>query len=136
VRPALVKSDHRKGLECSLLLTSVIIGPVFELHAASLNCTVPCSVESTEDESCVSRSCVVSAGGTATEKHTVAIYLIWMIFLSPTRNERSTLASIVLNPGRFEGLLVVFDSDYSGVSILAADDHLLVREQLACNFIF
>jgi hypothetical protein len=136
VRPGIVKSDHRKGFQRSLLLTSVIIGPLFELFVASLNCTVQCSVESTEDESCVSRSCVVSGRGTATEKHTVAILLIWIVFLSPMRNERSTLASIVVNPRRFEGLLVVFDSDYSGVSILAADDHILVCDKLACNFIF
>ncbi len=114
-----------------MLLTSVIIEPVFELHAASLNCTVQCSVESTEDQ-----SCVVSARGTATERHTVAILLIWMVFLSPMRDERCTLASIVLNPRRFEGLLVGFDSDYSGVSILTADDHILVCDQLACNFFF
>ncbi len=133
--PAIVKSDHRRGLVCSLLFTSAIIEPVFELHAASLDCTVQCSVESTEDQSCVSRSCAVSARRTATEKHTVAILLVWMVFLSPMRNERRTLASIVLNPRRFEGLLVVFDSDYSGVSILAADDRLLVCDQLACNFI-
>jgi len=135
VWPAIVKSDHRKRLERSLLFTSAIIEPVFELHAASLNCTVQCSVESTEGQSCVSRSCVISARRTATEKHTVAILIIWVVFLSPMRNERCSLASIVLNPRRFEGLLVVFDSDYSGVSILAADDHLLVCEQLACNFI-
>jgi hypothetical protein len=59
-----------------------------------------------------------------------------MVFLSPMRDERCTLASIVLNPRRFEGLLVGFDSDYSGVSILAADDHILVCDQLACNFFF
>ncbi|CAK9876702.1 unnamed protein product [Sphagnum jensenii] len=41
------------------------------------------------------------------------------------RDERCTLASIVLNPRRFEALLVDFDSDYSGVSILAADGHIL-----------
>jgi hypothetical protein len=119
-----------------LLLTSVIIEPVLELHAASLNCIVQCSVKSTEDQSFVSRSCVVSARGTATERHTVAILLVWMVFLSPMRDERCTLASIVLNPRRFEGLLVDFDSEYSGVSILAADDHILVCGQLACNFIF
>ncbi len=118
------------------MLTSVIIEPVFELDAASLSCTVQCSVESTEDQSCVSRSCVVSARGAATERHTVAILLIWMVFLSPMRNERCTLASIVLSPRRFEGLLVDFDSDYSGVSILVADDHILVCDQLAWNFIF
>jgi len=90
---------------------------VFELHAASLNCTVQCSVVSTEDQSCVSRSCVGSAMGAARERHTVAILLIWMVFLSPMRNERCTLASIVLKPRRFEGLLVDFDSDCSGVFI-------------------
>ncbi len=46
----------------------VIIEPVVELHAASLNCTVQCRVESTEDPSCVSRCCVVSGRGTSTEK--------------------------------------------------------------------
>jgi hypothetical protein len=46
----------------------VIIEPVVELHAASLNCTVQCGVESTEDQSCVSRCCVVSGRGTSTEK--------------------------------------------------------------------
>ncbi len=105
---AIVKSGHRKGFEYSLLLTSVVIEPVFELHAATLKCTVQCSVESTEGQSYVSRSCVVSARGTATEKHTVVILLIWMVFLSPMRNERCTLASIVLNPLRFEGLVVIF----------------------------
>ncbi len=119
-----------------MLLTSVIIGPVFELRAASLNCTVQYSVESTEDQSCVSRSCVVSARGTATERHAVAVLLIWIVLLSPMRNERCTLASIVLNPRRFEGLLVDFDSGYSGVSILSSDDHILVCDELACNFIF
>jgi hypothetical protein len=47
----------------------VIIEPVVELHAASLNCTVQCGVESTEDQSCGSRCCVVISGsGTSTEK--------------------------------------------------------------------
>jgi len=114
------------------LLESVIIGPVFELHAASLNC----SVESKEDQSCVSRSCVVSARGTVAERHTVAVLLIWIVLLSSMRNKRCNLAWIVLNPRRFEGLLVDFDSGYSGVSILAADDHILVCDQLVCNFIF
>jgi len=45
----------------------VIIEPV-KLHAASLNCTVQCGVESTQDQSCVSRCCVVSGRGTSTEK--------------------------------------------------------------------
>jgi hypothetical protein len=49
--------------------SEVIIEPVVEIHAASLNCTVQCGVESTEDQSCVSRCCVViSASGTSTEK--------------------------------------------------------------------
>ncbi len=93
-------------------------------------------MESTEDQSCVSRSCVFSASGIAAKNHTVGMLLILMVFLSPMRNECCTLASIVLNPRRFEGFLVVFDSGYSGVSILAADGHLLVCDQLACNFIF
>jgi hypothetical protein len=46
----------------------VIKESVVELHAASLNCTVQCGVESTEDHSCVSRCCVVSGRGTSTEK--------------------------------------------------------------------
>jgi len=33
-------------------------------------------------------------------------------------------ASIAPNSRYFEGLLLVFDSDYSGVCTLAADDHL------------
>jgi len=74
---------------------------------------------------------VVAARGTASEKHTVDILLIWMVFLSPMRNECCILASIVLDPRLFEGSLVVFDSDYSGVSIPAADDLLLVCDQLA-----
>jgi hypothetical protein len=75
VRPAIVKSDYRKGLECSLLLPSVIIAPVLELHAASLNCTVPCSVESTEDESCA-LGLVSFLQGEQPRKSTVAILLI------------------------------------------------------------
>jgi len=45
----------------------VIIEPVVELHGASLNCTVQCGVESTEDQSCVSRCWVVSGRGTSME---------------------------------------------------------------------
>jgi hypothetical protein len=50
--------------------SEVIIEPAVELHAASLNCTVQCGVESTqeEDQSSVSRCCVVSGRGTSTEK--------------------------------------------------------------------
>jgi hypothetical protein len=47
-----------------------------------------------------------------------------MVFLSPMRNERCTPASIAANSRCFEGLLLVFDSGYSGVCTLAADDHL------------
>jgi hypothetical protein len=46
----------------------VINEPVVEIHAASLNCTVQRGVESTKDQSCVSRRCVVSGRGTSTEK--------------------------------------------------------------------
>ncbi len=45
----------------------VIIEPVVELHVASLNCTVQCGVESTKDQSCVPRCCVVSGRGTSME---------------------------------------------------------------------
>ncbi len=45
----------------------VIIEPVVELHTASLQCTVQCGVESTEDQSCVSRCCVVPGWGTSKE---------------------------------------------------------------------
>jgi hypothetical protein len=40
---------------------------VVELHVASLKCTVQCGVESTEDQSCVSRCCVVPGRGTSME---------------------------------------------------------------------
>ncbi len=46
----------------------VIIEPVIELHAASLNCTVQCGVESPEDQSFVSRCCVIFGRGTSTDK--------------------------------------------------------------------
>ncbi len=66
---AIVKSDHRKGLEYSLLLTSAVKEPVFELHAASLNCTVQCSVESTEDQTCVSVLCRFCKGNSHGKAH-------------------------------------------------------------------
>jgi hypothetical protein len=47
-----------------------------------------------------------------------------MVFLSPVRNERCTPASVAPNARCLEGLLLVFDSGYSGVSVLVADDHL------------
>jgi hypothetical protein len=46
----------------------VIKEPVVELRAAPLNCTVQSGVERTENQSCVSRDCVVSGRGTSTEK--------------------------------------------------------------------
>jgi hypothetical protein len=46
-----------------------LIEPVVDLHAASMNCTIQCGVENTEDQSCGSRCCVVISGsGTSTEK--------------------------------------------------------------------
>jgi hypothetical protein len=56
--------------------------------------------------------------------HTVDMLLSSMVFLSPMRNERCTPASIAPNSRCFEGLLLVFDSGYSGVCIFVADDHL------------
>jgi hypothetical protein len=47
------------------LLASVIIGPVFQLHAASLNC----SVESKEDQSCVSVLCRFCKGNSHGKAH-------------------------------------------------------------------
>jgi hypothetical protein len=47
-----------------------------------------------------------------------------MVFLSPMRNERCTPALIPPNSRCFEGLLLIFDCDYSGVCILTAADHL------------
>jgi hypothetical protein len=47
----------------------VMIEPVVELHAASLNCTVQCGVKSVEHQSCGSRcSVIISGSGTCTEK--------------------------------------------------------------------
>jgi hypothetical protein len=48
--------DHRFRWE-------VVVEPVVELHVASLKCTVQCGVESREDQSCVSRCCVVALRG-------------------------------------------------------------------------
>ncbi len=47
-----------------------------------------------------------------------------MVFSSPMRNECCALALIAPNSLRFEGFLLVFDSDYCGVYILVADNHL------------
>jgi hypothetical protein len=54
----------------------------------------------------------------------VGMLLSSMVFLSPVRNERCTPASVAPNARCLDGLLLVFDSGYSGVSILVADDHL------------
>jgi hypothetical protein len=52
--------DHRFPWE-------VVVEPVVELHEADLKCTVKCGVETTEDQSCVSRCCVVPGRGTSME---------------------------------------------------------------------
>jgi hypothetical protein len=49
------------------------------------------------------------------KNHMVGILLSSIVF---------STASIAANSRCFEGLLLVFDSDYSGVCTLAADDHL------------
>ncbi len=45
----------------------VIVESLVEIHAASVNRTLQCGVESKEDQSCVSRCCVVSGRGTSME---------------------------------------------------------------------
>jgi hypothetical protein len=54
----------------------------------------------------------------------VGMLLSSMDFMYPVRNERCTPASVAPNARCLEGLLLVFDSGYSSVSILVADDHL------------
>ncbi len=49
------------------------------------------------------------------KNHMVGILLSSIVF---------STASIAPNSRCFEGLLLVFDSDYSGLCTLAADDHL------------
>jgi hypothetical protein len=93
-----------------------LIEPVVDLHAASMNCTIQCGVENTEDQSCGSRCCVVISGsGTSTENHMVGVLLSSIVF---------STVSIAPNSRCFEGLLLIFDSDDSGVCTLAADDYL------------
>ncbi len=99
----------------------VIIEPMVELHAASLNSTVQCRVESTEDQSCVSRCCVLSGSEHPRKNHMVGIVLSSIVF---------STASIAPNSRCFEGLLLVFDSDYSGLWTLAADDHTSLQATL------
>ncbi len=74
------------------LLTSVIIEPVFELHAASLNCTVQCSVESTEDQSCVSRSCRFCKGNSHGKAH--GCYIANMDGFPVSHEERAVYSSV------------------------------------------
>jgi hypothetical protein len=79
-----------------------------------LYCPMWCG-ESTEHQSCVSRGCVVSRRGTSRKNHMVGVLLSSIVFSN---------ASIAPNSRCFEGLLLIFDSDYSGVWTLATDDHL------------
>ncbi len=96
-----------------------------EHEGASPNYGVQCDVESIEDQSCFCSCCVVSwNGGRPRKSHTVGILLISMVFPSPMRNERCAPASMAPNSWRFDGFLLVFDSDYCGVYIFAADNHL------------
>ncbi len=103
----------------------VIIEQVVEHEGASPNYGVQCGVESIEDQSCLYSCCVVSwNGGRPRKSHTVSILLISTVFSSPMRNERCAPASMAPNSWWFEGFLLVFNSDYCGVYIFAADNHL------------
>ncbi len=53
------------------------------------------------------------------------VLLISTVFPSPMRNEHCAPASIAPNSRRFEGFLLVSDSDYSGIYTLVTDNHLL-----------
>jgi hypothetical protein len=53
------------------------------------------------------------------------ILLISTVFPFPMRNEHCAPVSMASNSWRFEGFLLVFDSNYCGVYIFAADNHLL-----------
>jgi hypothetical protein len=56
---------------------------------------------------------------------TIGMLLNSMVFLSPMKNERFTPMLITPNSRCFEGLLLVFDCNYSRVCIFVAYDHLL-----------
>ncbi len=104
----------------------VIIEQVVEHEGASPNYGVQCGAESIEDQSCLCSCCVVSwNGGRPRKSHIVGILLISMVFPFPMKNERCAPASMAPNSWRFEGFLLVFDYDYYGVYIFAADNHLL-----------
>jgi len=67
-------------------------------------------------DSCVSRCCVVNLEGEhPLRNHMLGVLLSSILF---------STASIAPNSRWFEGLLLIFDSDYSGVCTLEADDHL------------
>jgi hypothetical protein len=112
---------------------SYCLWPMFPLGAYDRICgRAPCGFTELHCPMCealYSRSvvslCVVSflEGEYPRKSHTVGILLSSMVFLSPMRNERCTPASIAPNSQCFEGLLLVFHFDYSGVCILTADDH-------------
>jgi hypothetical protein len=103
----------------------VIIEQVVEHEGASLNYGVQCGVESIENQSCFCLCCVVSwNGGRPRKSRTVGILLILTVFPSPMRNERCAPTSMAPNSWRFEGFLLVFNSDYCGVYIFPADNHL------------
>ncbi len=64
---------------------------------------------------CISVLCRFWKGNIHGKNHMVGILLSSIVFRT---------ASIAPNSRGLEGLLLVFDSDYSGVCTLAADDHL------------
>jgi hypothetical protein len=89
---------------------------------------------------CVSVLCRSWTGNIHGKIHMVGMLLSSMVFLSPVRNERCTPASVAPNARCLEGLLLVFDSGYSGVSILVADDHLpgprtILKDFLQISFV-
>ncbi len=103
----------------------VIIEQVVEHEGASPNYGVQCGVENIEDQSCLCSCCVIFwNGGPPRKSHTVGILSILTVFPSPMRNERCAPTSIAPNSWQFEGFLLFFDFDYSGVYIFAADNHL------------
>jgi len=71
-------------------------------------------------------------GQRAWKIHTVVVMVCWTVFLSTMRNERCTPTSNAPKPRCLEGSLAVFDSRYTGVCILVADD-CLPGKLLACK---
>jgi len=114
----------------------VIIKQVVKHEGASPNYGVQCGAENIEDQSCLCSCCIVSwNGGHPQKSHTVGILLISTVFPFPMRNERCAPASMAPNSWRFEGFLLIFDSNYCGVYIFAADNHLLGM-RLACKQLY